>query len=104
MPRNNDQITAATAASVGVNQPSVMPPIKITGAISAITAEKSKYQSIASSVPRPMTTAMLVDMPASVISQIASGKASTMAISSPAEPSCGQENGASLPQLLRCAK
>ncbi len=81
-----------------------MPPIRITGAISAITAEKSKYQSIASSAPRPMTTAMLVDMPASTISQIASGKASTMAISRPAEPSCGQENGVSLPHLFLCAK
>ena len=38
-PRNSDHITAATAASVGVNQPSVMPPMRITGVIRAITAE-----------------------------------------------------------------
>ncbi len=35
-------MTAATAASVGVNQPSVMPPIRITGVISAMTAENLK--------------------------------------------------------------
>ena len=40
-PKNSDQITAAQAASVGVNQPKVMPPIRITGVISAITAENS---------------------------------------------------------------
>ena len=57
-----------------------------------------------SSVPRPMTTAMLTDMPAITISQIAIGKDRTMAISSPAEPSCGQENGVSLPHLFLCAK
>src|SRR6266850_1011902 len=54
-------MTAATAASVGVNQPSVMPPIRMTGAISAITAEKSKYQSSASSATRPMPTAMFTE-------------------------------------------
>src|SRR5215831_7097433 len=101
---NSDQITAATAASVGVNQPSVMPPIRITGAISAITAEKSKYQSIASSAASPMATATLVETPASVMSQIASGKLKTMIISRPASPSCGQENGVSLPQPFLCAK
>jgi hypothetical protein len=81
-----------------------MPPIRITGAISAITAEKSKYQSIASRTASPMATAMLTETPATVMSQIASGKEKTMTISSPASPSCGQENGVSLPQRLRCAK
>src|SRR6478752_2242887 len=103
-PRNSDQITAATAASVGVNQPSVMPPIRITGAISAITAEKSKYQSIASSANRPRPTAQLVERPATVRSQTAIGKLNTTMISSPADPNCGQENGVSLPHLFLCAK
>src|SRR3954467_14060112 len=95
-PRNSDQITAATAASVGVNQPSVMPPIRITGAISAITAEKSKYQSSASSTASPIATAILVERPAMTISQTAIGKPSTMTISRPAEPTCLHENGESL--------
>ena len=36
MPRNSAQATAATAASVGVNSPVAMPPIRITGVSSAM--------------------------------------------------------------------
>ena len=81
-----------------------MPPIRMTGAISAITAEKSKYQSSASSATSPMPTAMLVESPASTSSQTTSGKASTMTISSPADPICRKENGVSLPQPFLRAK
>ena len=35
-PRNSAQATAATAASVGVNRPVAMPPIRITGVSSAM--------------------------------------------------------------------
>ena len=57
-------MTAAMAASVGVNQPIVMPPIRMTGVISAMTAEKSKYQSQAISTTSAMPTATLSDSPA----------------------------------------
>ena len=87
-----------------MNQPSVMPPIRMTGAISAITAEKSKYQSSASSATSPIPTAMFTDIPPTTRSQTTIGKASTMKISRAAEPSCGQENGASLPQPFLWAK
>src|SRR5687768_3734716 len=97
-------MTAATAASVGVNQPSVMPPIRMTGAISAITAEKSKYQSSASNVTSPSPTAMLVESPASTSSHTTSGKHSTITISIAADPTCRQENGVSLPQPFLWAK
>ena len=81
-----------------------MPPIRMTGAISAITAEKSKYQSSASNAARPMPTAMFTDIPPTTMSQTTIGNARTMKISSAAEPSCGHENGASLPQPFLCAK
>jgi len=81
-----------------------MPPIRMTGAINAITAEKSKYQSSASNATRPRPTAMFTDIPLTTRSQTTIGKASTMKISRAAEPSCGHENGESLPQPLRWAK
>ena len=56
-PRKRDQITAATVASVGVKRPNVMPPIRITGAIRAMTAEKSKNQSSAIRTARPIPMA-----------------------------------------------
>ncbi|KAG1241129.1 hypothetical protein G6F68_016992 [Rhizopus microsporus] len=71
-------MTATTAASVGVNQPSVMPPIRITGAINAITAEKLKRQSSASNATNAMPVATLGDTPASVINQMDKGKDSTI--------------------------
>ena len=77
-----------------------MPPIRMTGAIRAITAEKSKYQSSASSTASAMPIATLGDRPARIMSQTATGKASTIATSIDASPSCRQENGASLPQPL----
>ena len=56
-------MTAAIAASVGVNQPMVMPPIRMTGVISAITAEKSKYQSSATRATSAISTAILIESP-----------------------------------------
>ncbi len=56
-------MTAAMAASVGVNQPIVMPPIRMIGVISAITAEKSKYQSSATSATSAISTAILMRQP-----------------------------------------
>ena len=70
----------------------VMPPIRMTGAISAITAEKSKYQSSASRTASAMPIATLGDRPACIRSQTAIGKASTIATSIDASPSCRQEN------------
>ncbi|SPT39497.1 Uncharacterised protein [Achromobacter denitrificans] len=88
---------------MGVNQPSVMPPIKITGAIKAMTAEKLKRQSNSSSAANAMPVARLGDTPASVINQIDSGNASTISTSSPAPPRRFQLNATSPPQLLRRA-
>src|SRR5690606_30386022 len=48
-PRNSAQNTAATAASVGVNRPEAMPPIRITGVISAISASNLNSLSTSSS-------------------------------------------------------
>src|SRR4029077_6136083 len=96
-PRNSAQTTAATAASVGVNQPIVMPPIRITGAISAITAENLNSQSSASSETKLTPTDQFAEIPVSIIAQIANGNASTMTISRDALPSFGQENGVSEP-------
>jgi hypothetical protein len=56
-------MTAAIAASVGVNQPMVMPPIRMIGVISAITAEKSKYQSSATRATSAINTAMFNESP-----------------------------------------
>ena len=78
----------------------VMPPIRMTGVISAITAEKSKYQSSASRTASAMPIATLGDRPACIRSQTATGKASTITTSIDASPSCRHENGASLPQPL----
>ena len=97
-------MTAATAASVGVNQPIVMPPIRITGAISAITAEKLKYQSSASSTTKAEPAARLTDMPALVSNHTVIGRASTTRISRPAEPRRPQWNGVSAPHLFLRAK
>src|SRR5438477_12462084 len=80
-----------------------MPPIRITGAIKAITAEKSKYQSSASSTTRPSPTAKFTERPATTNSQTAIGNPRTMKISRDADPNCGQENGESMPQRLRWA-
>src|SRR5690606_6360726 len=92
-PRNSAQITAATAASVGVNQPMVMPPMRITGAIKAMTAEKSKYQSAASNAANAISVAMLADTPKVVMSQMLNGNASTTSTSTVAPPSRFQSNG-----------
>src|SRR5215217_7267740 len=97
-PRNSDQITAATAASVGVNNPSVMPPIRMTGAIRAMTAEKSKYQSSARRIASAMPIATLVDRPNWTMAQTATGNIMTTMTSTVAFPSWRQENGLSLPQ------
>ena len=78
-----------------------MPPMRITGAIRAMTAEKSKYQSAASSAARQMPMATFGDSPERIRSQTAIGKASTMATSMLASPSFVHENGVSLPQPLR---
>jgi hypothetical protein len=72
---------------VGVKRPIVMPPIRMTGAISAMTAEKSKYQSSARRTASAMPMAMLGESPALIISQTATGKARTMATSTLALPS-----------------
>ena len=82
----------------------VMPPIRMTGAISAMTAEKSNHQSSARRTTSAMPIARFVDSPARIISQTATGKARTIRTSSVASPSCVQENGVSLPQPFRCAK
>ncbi|MNK24075.1 hypothetical protein D3C87_423780 [compost metagenome] len=88
---------------MGVNQPSVMPPIRITGAINAMTAEKLNFQSSASKATKAMPVAMLGDTPASVISQMDIGNASTISTSRPAPPNRFQLKATSPPQLLRRA-
>jgi hypothetical protein len=57
-PRNSAQIDAATAPSVGVNMPVVMPPIRSTGVMIGSTASNLNFQSAANSTTIATPTAM----------------------------------------------
>src|SRR5258705_9457074 len=81
-PRNSAQIDAATAPSVGVKMPVVIPPISSTGVMIGSTASNFHFQSAANSVniATPVATAGLT--PSSTAAQITSGKTMTMPSSS----------------------
>src|SRR5690606_8625130 len=81
-----------------------MPPIRMTGAINAMTSEKSKYQSAASKAANATSVATLADTPNCVMTQMVSGNASTTATSSDAPASRFQLKGTSPPQLFLRAK
>ncbi len=103
-PRKRAHSEAAIAPSVGVNTPSVMPPISITGVSSAITAEKSKTLSRMRSSAKATMTAQPPGMPKLQSTQAPPGTHATVATSSAALMSLRAEKGTSRPKLRVCAK
>src|SRR6185436_17903116 len=99
-PRNSAQIDAATAPSVGVKIPVVMPPIKSTGVMIGSTASNLNFQSATNNATITMPVASAPFMPASTPIQITNGNAMTTPSSSPALPTRLHRNLMSAPQLF----
>ncbi len=102
-PRNSAQIEAATAPSVGVKIPVVMPPIRSTGVMIGSTASNLNFQSAAKSTTIEMKVAATGLAPAWTANQITSGNAITTASSTVALPTRLHRNLISAPQLFLCA-
>src|SRR5437764_7677710 len=81
-PRNSAQIDAATAPSVGVKMPVVMPPINSTGVMIGSTASNLNFQSAPNNtiIATPVASGGLA--PISTAPQITSGNAITITSSS----------------------
>src|SRR4029434_10323162 len=91
-PRNSAQIDAATAPSVGVKMPVVMPPISSTGVMMGSTASNLNFQSAAKSatIATPVASGGLT--PSDTASQITSGNANTITSSRVALPTRLHQN------------
>src|SRR4029453_13455821 len=103
-PRNSAQIDAATAPSVGVKMPVVIPPIRSTGVMIGSTASNLNFQSAANSATIAIPAATGGLTPETTAPQMTSGKAITMASSTAALPTRLHRNLMSAPQLFLCAK
>src|SRR5260221_12236070 len=102
-PRNSAQIDAATAPSVGVKMPVVMPPIKSTGVMIGSTASNLNFQSAAKSATIATKVAITALAPAMTANQITRGNAITTPSSSVALPTRLHRNLISAPQLFLCS-
>ena len=105
-PRNSAHATAATAASVGVNRPLAMPPIRITGVSSAMNASNlntlSATHTATSGSPnrtRPPKRSASADHRKYSIMAVSTTNPS----SKNARPIRGHENAMSLPYFRTCA-
>src|SRR6185436_21135498 len=103
-PRNSAHIDAATAPSVGVKIPVVMPPIRSTGVMIGSTASNLNFQSAANSTSIAITVDTTGLSPATISAHTVSGNAITTSSSTNALPTRGHSNLMSAPQLFLCAK